>query len=213
MISNLKNRQYDEMLAAAVKRMAGLDFRTAAEKAGLDYDASNGSAIIRTLGRISRLNPANCSLTPPLDMWHHLSILQYLEAVDGSLPSDRWIGMGELAEGGMVRGASFDREIDSLIASRLGCFTPGQIENACAELGGVLQGECRADLCAVFAFMPRFPLRLQLWFADDEFPASGKVLINDGVKHCLGTEAIGTVATLLIQQLCTACEKTVEQDQ
>jgi hypothetical protein len=42
-------------------------------------------------------------------------------------------------------------------------------------------------------------------FADDEFPATGKLLVNNGEKHCLGTEAIGTVATELIQKLCKVC--------
>ena len=55
--------------------------------------------------------------------------------------------------------------------------------------------------------MPRFPLRLNLWLADEEFPASGKVLVNDGVKHCLGTEATGTIGMLLIQKVCDEIER------
>ena len=208
-----KNRQYSEMLTAAIRRINGLDLRTVADKAELEYDAEDGSVSIRTFGRIARLSPVDYSLTPSLDMWHHLSILQYLEAVDGSMPSHHWIGMGELAEGGMVRGASFDREIDNVIAGQLGCFEPARIKAACAALGGVFQDDRRADLCAVFAFMPRFPLRLQMWYADDEFPASGKVLIDDGVKQCLGIEAIGTVAVLLVRELCLICERNAGVNQ
>ena len=106
----------------------------------------------------------------------------------------------------MVRGASFDREIDNMIANRLGENPPKHIHAACERLEAVFHDHSHADLCADFYFLPYFPLRLNLWFADDEFPASGKLLINDGVKHCLGTEAIGTVGALLIQKLCEECE-------
>ena len=39
---------------------------------------------------------------------------------------------------------------------------------------------------------------LNLWYSDDEFPASGKVLINSGVQAHLGVEAAGTLATVLV---------------
>ena len=44
-------------------------------------------------------------------------------------------------------------------------------------------------------------MRLNLWLPDDEFPASGKLLVNKGVKHCLGTEAIGTIGTMIVKRI------------
>lgn len=199
-----ENRQYDEMLAANLKRLAGVDLEAAAARAGLEWDGSGIEGV--SFGQRFRLDGKALQPTPEIDMWQHLAMLQYLHGADGSLPSDRWIGMGQLAEGGLVRGTSFDGEVDRLIATRLGQCAPEAVRRACMALGAAFPGDGSADLCAEFRFMPRFPLRLNLWFADDEFPASGKLLVNAGVSHCLGTEAIGTVGCMLVSRLCALAE-------
>ena len=198
------NRQYDEMQAASLRRLEGIDLAIAAESAGLAWDGQGVEGV--SFGQRFRLDGKTLRPTPEIDMWQHLAMLQYLWGADGSLPTDRWIGMGELAEGGLVRGTSFDGEIDRLIATRLGKCAPEAVCQACAALGADYPGNGSADLCAVFCFMPRFPLRLNLWYADDEFPASGKLLVNAGVHHCLGTEAIGTVGCMLVDRLCALAE-------
>ncbi len=200
-----ENRQYEEMLAANLRRLAEIDLAAAAERAGLAWDGSSIEGL--SFGRRFRLDGKTLRPTPDIGMWQHLAMLQYLLGVDGSVPTDRWIGMGELAGGGLVRGTSFDREIDRLIAARLGKCAPEAVRRACAALGAECLGDGAADLCATFRFMPRFPLRLNLWFADDEFPASGKLLVNGGVAHCLGTEAIGTVGCMLVERLCEMAGK------
>ena len=202
----MKNRQYVEMLAAAVARLDGRDPAEIASRAGAEYDPQAGTIGFVTFGRPVRLYVSDWHAEPAQEMWHHVTVLQYLGMAEGGAPSDRWIGMGELSEGGLVRGASFDREIDGVIARELGRFSPETILSACGKLGGEIVPDTRADLCAVFRFMPRYPLMLNLWYADDEFPASGKVLLNDGVRDALGTEAAGTAAGMLARQLCAACD-------
>ena len=200
-----QNRQYDEMLAANLERLAGIDLKAAAERAGLVWD--EGGIVAVSFGQTVRLDGIALRPTPEIDMWQHLAMLQYLWGVDGSLPNDRWIGMGDLAEGGMIRGASFDGEIDRLIAARLGKCAPEAVRRACLKLGAALRADGKADLCAEFHFLPRFPLLLNLWFADDEFPASGKLLVNEAVHHCLGTEAIGTLGCMLVGRICEEGKK------
>lgn len=192
------NRQYDEMLTAAVSRLKAVDITAACKRAGIDY--SDGQIVLDSFGARIMLDTTTWMVEPPIDMWLHLPLLQYLEAVDDALPGDRWIGMAELVEGGLVRGASFDREVDSVLAQKFCDAEPGKIIMACEKLGGkIVPG--RGDLSAIFHFAPHFPLLLNLWYADDEFPASGKVLINDAVKHHLGTEAIGTLVAFLIRMI------------
>lgn len=199
-----ENRQYDEMLAASLRRLEGIDLGTAAERAGFAWDGAGIEGM--SFGQRVRLDGKALRPTPEIDMWQHLVMLQYLCNADGSLPTDRWIGMGELDEGGLVRGASFDGEIDRLVATRLGRCSPKAVRRACEALGATFHEDSAADLCAVFPLLPRFPLLLNLWFADDEFPASAKLLVNAGVRHCLGTEAIGTLGCMLVTRLCGVAE-------
>ena len=199
------NRQYEEMLAAAVKRLAEADPRRIASVAGLELDEAAGVFTFQSLGMEVRLARDDYRALTSLDMWHHLVILQYLAQGNGDTPDRTWISLGELPGGGTTRGPSFDREIDALIAGRLSGMPPERIEGACRALGGEPPVLPHSDLSSEFLFMPRYPLRMNLWFSDKEFPASGRVLVNGGVRRALGVEAAGTAALLLMNRLCRAC--------
>ena len=212
-----EHRQYERLLAAAAERLRAVGLDAAAVRAGLERDADGGLRF-ETLGQAVRLDPETLEIAPPIDMWHHLCVLQYLAGTSGASgvagttgetgagPSDRWLGLSELPGGGTSRGASFDREIDGMIANRLGGRSEAAIRGACEKLGAAFVRDARADVCADFRFMPRWPLRLSLWLADDEFSASGKVRVNAGVAGCLGLEAAGTAAEILAARLCGLCE-------
>ncbi len=59
----------------------------------------------------------------------------------------------------------------------------------------------RADLCAVFPFLPRYPLRLNIWLADEEFEASGKLLVSRSADHYLTIEDAVTVGDIFLSKL------------
>lgn len=197
----MANRQYDEMRTAAVARLCGADPRAIAERTGMTYDANANALLLESFGKPVRLDCETWAAQPSLEMWHHLALLQYLDGADGDVPGADWIGLSEIAGGGQSRGASFDREIDELVARNLSGAEPERIHAACRALGGRILKDARADLSAEFDFAPCWPPRLNLWFADEEFPASAKVLVNAAVSHCLGLEAAGTVAMLLVREI------------
>ena len=196
-----KNRQYSELLSAARKKLEPCQARSIAERAGITYDEELNIWRFKSFGKEMVISCADCSTKTKTNMWQHLTVLQYLSAADGALPSEEWIAMAELPEGGLIRGASFDREINAIIAEKIGCHSSEQITEASAHLGGKLRENARADLSFEFSFMPRYPMLFNFWHADEEFTASGKVLINAGVRQCLGTEAAGTAAVVLIKML------------
>jgi len=201
----VEDRQYEALLAAAAQRLRERDLREAAELGGAAFDGSG--FILETFGRSVHVDGETLLTEPPTEMWHHLSLLQYLAAADGSRPNGEWIALADVPGGGASRGASFDREIAGLIAGRLGLHIPERIRAACEELGAEYAEDARSDLCALFRFAPNYPLRLNLWYADEEFPASGKVLVNAGVSRCLGLEVAGSVAALLVRRLCDAADE------
>ena len=59
-------------------------------------------------------------------------------------------------------------------------------------------------LCAVFPVLPRYPVTLKIWFADEEFPASGKLFLQDHADHYLSVEDAVTVGEILLQKLSEA---------
>ena len=61
-----------------------------------------------------------------------------------------------------------------------------------------------AERCAVFPVLPRYPVTLKIWFADEEFPASGKLFLQDHADHYLSVEDAVTVGEILLQKLSEA---------
>ncbi len=80
---------------------------------------------------------------------------------------------------------------------------PEKIQKACTSLGAEFI-ETKADLCAVFPVLPRYPVTLKIWFADEEFPASGKIFLQDHADHYLSVEDAVTVGEILLQKLSEA---------
>ena len=186
-----ENRQYTEMLAAAIGKLADRQPEDIARKANVHYDAGSRMFSFTTLGQPVHVHWPDYTLDTPLEMWHHLTVLQYLAEADGTPQSNTWISLREFKEGGLIRGSSFDAENDRLVRRKLGQLDVETLTAAAARLGGDrLPG--KADLSM---------LALHLWLADDEFPASCKVLCGGSAEHYLKVEAAGTAAGLLLQKL------------
>ena len=81
-----ENRQYTEMLAAAIGKLADRQPEDIARKANVYYDAGSRMFSFTTLGQPVRVLWPNYALDTPLEMWHHLTVLQYLAEADGTPP-------------------------------------------------------------------------------------------------------------------------------
>ena len=75
-----------------------------------------------------------------------------------------------------------------------------RIGNTPLRVGGRIL-KSNADLCAEFPFLPRYPVTLKLWLADDEFPVYGRLLLDSSAEHYLTIEDSVTVGNILLQML------------
>lgn len=84
------------------------------------------------------------------------------------------------------------------------------IRQICSALGAEFT-DSNADLCAVFSFLPNYPVWLKIWLADEEFEASGKLYVGENADHYLSIEDAVTVGEILMSKLKTAAHfKKVE---
>lgn len=199
-----ENRQFQEMLGAAEKKLEGMSAQEIAERGGLAFDAAKNMFSFESFGRRVQVSYPDFTLDCEVDMWMHLTILQYMAEADGHPLASEWISLSDFQVGGLVRGASFDRENDALIQRGIGKLDVETLRRVGRKMGAV-EVSSKADLSLQFWFMPRFPYLLNLWFADEEFPASGKVLCDRAAEHYLKVEAAGTIAGLLLQELEKLC--------
>ena len=194
------NRAFGEMRRVARGWLANRDPRDIARRTGFTFDPERSVFTLVTLGREARLRWPDCEVEGELGEWHELLLLHYMRLADGTaLPRGEWIAFAELRDG-MVRGGGFDRDSAQRLSGLLGERAPEAVARACRALGGEAL-ETNADYSAVFPLFARVPVLLKLWFADDEFPASAKLLLNRAADHYLTVEDAVTAGEVLIAAL------------
>ncbi len=194
-----KNRAFQEMLAAAKSWLAGRSPETLAERAGAKWDPGEKLLSLQSLNQRLEVSTEDWSIRPQPEEWHHLILLHYLSIADGTQLSDEMISFGNLKDG-LIRGTKFDRMADLALARFLKDREPEQIKEVCRFLGASFR-DSNADLCAVFPFLPRYPVAVKIWFADEEFPASGKMLVSASADHYLTIEDAVTVGEVMLGKL------------
>ena len=187
-----ENKQYNTMLTSIAEKLNALDVYRISLNAGFFVDSEMQTIEFESFAQKGALQLPEYTVTGNIEMWQHLAVLQYLEADPSPYHEGEWVPIGSLEPGDVMRGASFDRDISSLIASKLSKRYEKDIRRSCLRLGGAFIDDGKADISAIFHFLPYYPMLLNLWLADDEFPASGKILINSGAGRSLGLEAAGT---------------------
>ena len=83
--------------------------------------------------------------------------------------------------------------------------TADDIARACEALGGaIISG--KADVTAVIPYAPRFPVTVNFWCGDEEFPVSGKTLVDAAAEHYLTLEAAGGACSSVVQAIVACCK-------
>ena len=167
------------------------------EKAGVRYE--NGVFWVRTLGRRVEIQWPAGKITPPVSTWHTLTLLHYLDLADGTPLTGRTITFSQYKDG-LVRGGGLDRNTELIVRRDLGVLPREELARRCETLGAELLPS-NADFCARFDFAPRYPVWLKVWFADEEVPASGRLLVDESAPNYLTIEDAVTVGSLILDCL------------
>lgn len=193
----MENRQFELMLEAVRSRLLRHVPEEISEKAGVRYE--NGVFWVRTLGRRVEIQWPAGKITPPVSTWHTLTLLHYLDLADGTPLTGRTITFSQYKDG-LVRGGGLDRNTELIVRRDLGVLPQEELARRCEALGAELLPS-NADFCARFDFAPRYPVWLKVWFADEEFPASGRLLVDESAPSYLTIEDAVTVGALILDEL------------
>lgn len=192
------------MLEHAKSVLAGVPPAQIARAAGVTFNEDASAFSFASLGRKIAVSYPGYDVTfadtgqMPLNYWV-LSILHYLYAADGTPLSGELATFRTLRDGA-VRGGNFDRECSRTLAAAFADKPLDNIRRACEALGAELT-KSSADLTAVFSFLPRYPLTVKIWLADDEISGSGQILPDKSADHYLSLEHSVVVGGLLLELL------------
>lgn len=209
------NRMFLEMERAAIRRLCEMEPAKIAERAGTEVCESirlpgeirSAAAIgtdkcammLKSLGKPVTVYFPSCTIFPELDGWHQLLLLHYLAQADGTALLEDRMTFGDMKDG-LIRGTGFDHTSEQELTKILRGKEPDQICSLLKKAGAETT-EGKADLCAVFWLFPRFPVYLNIWFADEEFPASGTFFVNKSADHYLTIEDAVTAGDLLLKKM------------
>lgn len=200
------NRAFQQMLLSAKERICVHAPEEIAQKSGAAFHKDKSFFELQSLAQRIQIAFPECKFQPWIDEWQQLVILHYLDLADGTEVSPEMVSFGALKDG-LIRGTKFDHDMERALGGFLAGMTQEQLCRVCEGLGAQLVEE-RADLCAVIPFLPRYPIWLKVWFADDEFEASGKFLLSKSADHYLTIEDAVTVGELLLSKLKGIFDKT-----
>jgi len=201
----MKDQMFSQMMLAARQRLAGRDPAEIAQRANVRYDPQTGIFCLRSLNKDVHISYPDYVISPQLDGWHQLVILHYLDLADGEPPADRTISFSQMKDG-MVRGSGFDRRCEDMIAVLMRQVSEKTMVERCLALGAQVV-QSNADFACMFPLLPNFPLLLKLWFADDEFEASGRIIPDAAADHYLTIEDAVTAGEILLGMLQNTPEK------
>jgi hypothetical protein len=140
----------------------------------------------------------------PVSVELGLVILFYLLEAQDIPVSDRWINEFSLKGGALFfRGPHAIRNHE--IAARYG-RDPAGFEEVCTRLGG--RPIHMGDAAFRFQALPRIPLVVVLWYGDEEFEASAKLLMDSTIDSHLPLDVIYALGVELVDML-TGCTEEV----
>lgn len=207
---NLKeNRQMELMLAPARERLKVFTPQELCEKGNLVYDESSRMFVLESMNQPIHISYPDFEMVEKLDMWDHLSLLQYMFTADGTPLTGEYIGLAEM-RGGLSRGRSFDVEISRTFEKDFVDVTAEVFEQACISLGGEILNT-KADASAVLHYAPMFPILVNYYEGDEEFAPSGKLLVDRHGEHYLEVEAAGSICGLVLGKIREQILKMQEQ--
>lgn len=170
-----------------------------AENSGSVFNPENSTITLKSLGQWINVTFPEGKVTfryfnhSPVWSWR-LIILNYLSRADNTPVSNRLISYREL-ENGHVFYPAFLRESINPLGKGLSQEPADAIKQACLKFAARL--EEKADVCAVFDFLPRFPVTVKIWLKDEEIGGSANILFDASANHYLHTEDIAVVGNLI----------------
>ena len=198
------NQTFEQMNRVALEWLADRSPNEIAKNAGIYFDAENQVFSFYSLGTDIVLTYPDYRVIPQVGGWHYLLILHYLHLADGTPLTEKEISFSQL-NSGMVRGGGIDRKCETAIR-----YMKNLDEDRLAEICEGMGGEkihANADVAYRIPFLPRVPVILKVWLPDEEFPASGRLLLDSSADHYFTIEDAVTMAEILIERIAVPIEQ------
>jgi len=192
-----------ELIKNLTNEVAGLDLAGTAMRLGgeLMGDELIGQRIrFLCVGRRYFLDTAaEVTAEGPISPWEKILILIYVKTGGGGPLDNRWVSF-EVLKGGGVKVEQIVREVEEPLVEMFSRAEAAMVK-AVERLGGRLVADQPSDMAWVVPMLPKVPMLLLYWRADDEFSARVKVLFDRSADRFLDVETLMYVGEGFVKAL------------
>jgi len=179
-------------------------FKDAAEAVGGEYQSRDGSEAIRLrmLTRYYELRKDGLFMDDEYcrDAWTKIIVYDYVSRQGRKPLTGEWFGLGNFPHTASHVKA-FQSRAEGKITETFKNDFEG-LKRRGAEMGGIeIQGKTRTDYTCCFDLLPRVPLYLSFWKADEEFDPDCKILFDSGAEDHIDIEYLAYLLELFVEEL------------
>ena len=124
-------------------------------------------------------------------------LLYYLATSDGTALTGKWVSFADLPGGRM-----YDQAFQGYTGNELvKAFDPDleRFKRICLAAGGTRSES--GDASFIFMALPRFPVLINYWLGDEDFPSSCKILFDASATHYLPIDGCAILGSMLTKKL------------
>ncbi|MFA4016073.1 MAG: hypothetical protein RUDDFDWM_001174 [Candidatus Fervidibacterota bacterium] len=189
----------------AKQKLRELDLKRQCELAGASFIEAEGKARLKLLGDIYEVAEPECEVecitneVAPITL--KILVLHYLAQATGKELTGRLIDFRELL-GGLAYYVSFDSRVKKPLLQAFGDDDGSRLRRAAKRFDAeeVQYGDVGLRIWA----LPRVPITIAFWVADEEMPANISILFDSSISDYLTTEDVAVLcehmADMLIEQ-------------
>ena len=158
-----------------------VDLKEAAAAIGGDYENRDGGGVIKLKMINMEYEVSNEGLFEDNKYcdhsWSKIIIYDYVRMKGDTPLTANWVSMGHFPDAAS-HSKAFQKNAENKIAEKFNSDLSGLVSR-CNELEGFeTSGELKADYVCGFNLLPRVPMYLTFWEADDEYSASCKLYVD-----------------------------------
>jgi hypothetical protein len=190
------SRSYEQVSKLLEEEAVSLDFREAAERTGGAYipDGGKEAIRIRMTDQIYELRKAGLFENGSYckDVWAKIIIYDYVRRKGGSPLTGERVTLGHFPRTA-THVKTFQDNAEKKIAERFK-NSLDELKKSCVERGGEeTEGNVKTDYSCRFELLPRVPLYLSFWMADEEFDAECKLLFDSSAEDYIDIEYLANL--------------------
>jgi hypothetical protein len=190
---------YDSIYLGLVAKLPGCDLQEAAHRLGLDY--VEGGVHGRFLNREYRITLDGVQPLDgqPVEVNTRSVLLYYLLSKGQGEPEDSYVPFEAIPR--ISGGLNLQSRLMSAPLERYFASSYSKFREAATRLGGLEEEAQAGKHLWRFRILPKIPLKLALYEADDEFPVSIQIMLDKTAVQFLEFECLAFMVGCLVRAL------------